>query len=140
MREHPTFRLYKRVEHNTHKWGMRFSRVCTWNTSRLAFDGTGRVKRGKEIEIRNGWSFGYNTVEFSTGKLYSADLNAAYNIAARYFVRGILKALPETVGSDLRAKDPSGLRGSTVTLSSLISLNKELHAQVALRCEQFGSA
>ena len=62
------------------------------------------------------------------GKLYSADLNAVYNIAARYFVRGILKALPEKEKSTLEAKVPSKLSGSTVTLSSLISLNKELQA------------
>ena len=123
--------VQKRVAQNAHKWGMRFARVCAWNTSRLAHDGSGRVKRGSEIASREGVSFGYSTVEFSTGKLYSADLNAAYNIAARYFVRGILKALPETERSDLEAKVPSGLSGSTVTLSSLISLNKELHALAA---------
>ena len=118
--------VQKRVEHLAHKWGMRFSRVCAWNTSRLAHDGSGRVKRGSEIPARNGLSFGYGTVEFSTGKLYSADLNAAYNIAARYFVRGILKALPERKRSALEAKVPAKLSGSTVTLSSLISLNKGL--------------
>ena len=120
--------VQRRVEENAHKWGMRYSRVCAWNTSRLAFDGTGKVKRGSEIKQRGNLSFGYNTVEFSTGKLYSADLNAAYNIAARYFVRGILKALPEKERSALEAKVPSKLSGSTITLSSLISLNKELQA------------
>ena len=118
--------IQKRVEHLAHRCGMRFSRVCAWNTSRLAFDGSGRVKRGSEIAARDGVTFGYGTVEFSSGKLYSADLNAAYNIGARYFVRGILKALSEKSRSALEAKVPFGLSGSTVTLASLISLNKEL--------------
>ena len=118
--------VQKRVEHLAHRWSMRFSRVCAWNTSRLAFDGSGRVKRGSEIAVREGEKFGYGTVEFSTGKLYSADLNAAYNVGARYFVRGLLKSLSKKARSVLEAKVPSGLSGSTVTLSSLISLNKEL--------------
>ena len=118
--------VQKRVEHLAHRYGMRFSRVCAWNTSRLAFDGSGRVKRGHEIAVRNGKGFGYGMVEFSSGKLYSADLNAAYNVAARYFVRGFLKALSEKSRSALKAKVPFGLSGSTVTLASLISLNKEL--------------
>ena len=118
--------VQKRVEHLAHRWGMRFSRVCAWNTSRLAFAGSGRVKRGSEIAVREGEKFGYGTVEFSTGKLYSADLNAAYNVGARYFVRGLLKSLSEKARSVLEAKVPSGLSGSTVTLASLISLNKEL--------------
>ena len=31
-----------------HRERIRVSTVCAWNTSRLAFDGSGRVKRGKE--------------------------------------------------------------------------------------------
>ena len=127
--------VQKRVEHLAHKWGMRYSRVCAWNTSRLAFDGSGRVKRGSEIAARGDCSFSWGTIEFCSGKLYSSDLNAAYNVAARYFVRGILKALPEKLRSALEANVPLGLSGSTVTLASLISLNKELGVLVAPRYE-----
>ena len=31
--------IQKRCEHQAHRKGMRISRVCAWNTSRLAYDG-----------------------------------------------------------------------------------------------------
>ena len=33
------------VEHQAHRCGTRIRRVCSWNTSKLAFDGTGDVTR-----------------------------------------------------------------------------------------------
>ncbi len=35
--------IQKRCEHQAHRKGMRVSRVCAWNTSRLAYDGSGAV-------------------------------------------------------------------------------------------------
>ena len=35
------------VTHKAHALGIRVSTVCAWNTSRLAFDGSGRVLRGR---------------------------------------------------------------------------------------------
>ena len=35
--------IQKRCEHQAHRKGMRVSRVCAWDTSRLAYDGSGRV-------------------------------------------------------------------------------------------------
>lgn len=103
--------------------GMRISRVCAWNTSRLAFDGSGRVERGREAGLPS-----YSTVRFATGKTYDADLNAAYNIGARYLVRAKLKSLPERERLAVEAKVPGCARRTTCTLSSLISLGAELAA------------
>lgn len=113
------------VLHKAHRLGMRVSRVCAWNTSRLAFDGSGRVKRGDESRRTKG---NYNICEFSSGKLYHCDLNASYNIGSRYFVREIIKSLPVTAGQRLEAKVPAVRHRSTCTLSILIELNAVLQA------------
>ncbi len=56
--------------------GGAVSFVCPENTSKLAFDGSGYVLR----DAKN-----YALATFKTGKRYNADLNAAYNIGARYW-------------------------------------------------------
>lgn len=122
-----------RVERHAHLWGMRISRVCAWGTSRLAFDGSGRVRRGREITPRAGRSFGYGWVEFSSGKLYAADLNAAYNIGARFFIRALLKALPAKVESRVLAKVPRCEKRSSCVLSDLISLAKAIAGEAPKR-------
>lgn len=109
-----------------HLLGMRVSRVCAWGTSRLAFDGSGRVERGREAGLRS-----YSRVRFSTGKVYDADLNAAKNIGARYFVRAKLKPLPERVRLAVGANVPGCAKRTTCTLSSLISLDAELATSTA---------
>ena len=70
----------------------------------------------------------YSVCEFSNGKVYNCDLNASYNIAARYFAREILKSLTESEGQRVQAKVPECARRSTLTLSSLINLNSVLFA------------
>ena len=69
-----------------HLLGLRISTVNPYNTSRLAFDGSGKVERGKYVkngqEINN-----YSMCIFPSGKEYHCDLNASYNIGARYFIR-----------------------------------------------------
>jgi IS605 OrfB family transposase len=45
-------------------------------TSSYAFDGSGKVKRSQ---------LNYSLCRFTTGKNYNCDLNASYNIAARYW-------------------------------------------------------
>ena len=82
---------------------MRISRVNVWNTSRLAYDGSGRVRRGSESEKTQG---SYSLCEFTTGEVYNCDLNASYNIGARYFVREIIKSLPATEGQRIAANVP----------------------------------
>ena len=36
------------VTDKAHRLGMRISRICAWGTSRLAYDGSGPVLRGKK--------------------------------------------------------------------------------------------
>ena len=74
--------IQRRCEHQAHRKGMRVSRICAWNTSRLAYDGSGAVTRDWED---------YSLCTFQTGKRYNCDLSASYNIGARYFIRELLK-------------------------------------------------
>ena len=72
-----------RVELQAHRMRMRISRVCAWNTSKYAFDGSGKVERDKD---------NYSICKFTSGKTYNCDLSAAQNIGARYFLRAYKKA------------------------------------------------
>jgi IS605 OrfB family transposase len=115
------------VTSKAHLKGMRISTVCAWGTSKLAFDGSGTVERGKYIkngkEVNN-----YSMCVFQNGKEYHCDLNASYNIGARYYIREILKSLPETVRLEVGAKAPRLTRRTTCVLSDLINLNAVLAA------------
>ena len=111
------------VEHKAHANGMRVSHVNAWGTSRLAYDGSGKILRGKESERTYG---NYSICEFQNGKIYNCDLNASYNIGARYFIRELIKPLPVTVRLLIEAKVPQCSRRSTCTLSTLISLHAAL--------------
>ncbi len=59
------------VEHKAHKNGIRISHICAWGTSKLAFDGSGKVLRGKEANLGT-----YELCQFSNGKVYNCDLSA----------------------------------------------------------------
>ena len=124
--------IQKKCEERTHRCGMRFARVCAWQTSQLAFDGSGKVKRGDEITPRSNHRepYSYSIVEFSTGKLYDADLNAAYNIAARYFIRELCNELSEEELGIVWAKVPAASKRSTCTLATL----KDLWAVLGTLC------
>ena len=74
--------IQDRVELQAHRNGMRISRICAWGTSRLAFDGSGWVQRGVKAGLDS-----YSVCKFRTRKIYNCDLNASYNIGARYFLR-----------------------------------------------------
>ena len=107
------------VEHKAHQEGMRISRICAWNTSRLAYDGSGYVQRNEH---------NHSLCTFQNGKQYHCDLSASYNIGARYFIRELLKSLSATVRLGIEAKVPQCTKRITCTLSTLISLNAELAA------------
>ena len=114
------------VEHKAHRLRMRISRICAWGTSRLAYDGSGVVLRGKEAELAC-----YSLCKFPNGKIYNCDLSASYNIGSRYYIREILKSLPARERLELEAKVPQVTKRSTCTLSTLINLNAELRSLVA---------
>lgn len=113
------------VTNKVHRFGCRVSHVCAWNTSRLAFDGSGEVLRGDESKRT---CDNYSLCEFSNGKLYHCDLNASYNIGARYFIRELLKSVTTTWRLQLEAKVPSVRKRSTCVLSDLISLGAAMVA------------
>lgn len=94
-------RIQEMVKNKAHSIGIRFSRVDARNTSALAFDGSGYVTRNTKGDIAT----------FTTGKIYHADLNASYNIAARYFLRELK-----------RAKVPVRIDRTNQTLDTLINL------------------
>ena len=94
-------RIQEMVKNKAHSMGIRFSRVNARNTSALAFDGSGYVRRNTKGDIAT----------FTTGKIYHADLNASYNIAARYFLRELE-----------RAKVPVRIDRTSQTLDTLINL------------------
>ena len=109
--------IQKRCEHQAHRKGMRISRICAWNTSRLAYDGSGMVLR----DWRN-----HSLCAFQTGKRYNCDLSASYNIGARYFIRELLKPLPATERSLLEAKVPAVKRRTSCVYADLRELSSEM--------------
>ena len=111
--------IQRRCEHQAHRKEMRISRICAWNTSRLAYDGSGAVTRDRE---------NHSLCTFQTGKRYNCDLSASYNIGARYFIRELLKPLPATERSLLEAKVPPVKRRTSCVYADL----RELHLQMEI--------
>jgi IS605 OrfB family transposase len=109
--------IQNRSEHLAHRRGMRVSRICPWNTSSLAYDGSGKVKRDPE---------NHSLCTFANGKRYNCDLSASYNIGARYFIREILKPLPATARSLLEAEVPAVKRRTFCVYADLVQLAKAL--------------
>ena len=112
--------IQKLVTHKAHRNAIRISRIYAWNTSRLAYDGSGRVSRSKD---------NYSICQFTSGKVYNCDLNASYNIGARYFIREILKSDPVMGRLPDETKASHYGTGTTRTLSTLIRLNADLQTE-----------
>ena len=108
--------IQKRCEHQAHRKGMRISRICACNSSRLAYDGSGTV-------LRDGKN--HSLCTFQTGKRFNCDLSASYNIGARYFIRELLKPLPVTERSLLEAKVPSVKRRTSCVYADLRELSSQ---------------
>lgn len=112
--------IQKTAESLAHKYGIRISRVCAWNTSKLAYDGSGPVKRGRQIHEGTP----YDICRFSNGKIYNSNLSASYNIGARYFIRELNRELTFTEVPDIMAEVPDIGSGTRRTLSHLWQLDK----------------
>ncbi len=107
------------AEQKAHKYGIRISRICAWGTSKLAYDGSGEVIRGKKA--------GFKTHElclFKNVKVYNCDLSASYNIGARYFIREKEKSISATRWSAIVAKVPECQKRTKCTYSTLLEINK----------------
>ena len=109
--------VYNKTEHKAHTEGIRVMRVSAKNTSQLAYDGSGKVKRDKTNA---------KLCVFANGKQYNCDLNASYNIAARGIINRHKKTISEKKWSQVEAKVPELARRTICTLSTLISLQKAL--------------
>lgn len=100
------------VQFTTNKFtevGGQVEAVYPRGTSSWAYDGSGKVKRDK----RN-----YALATFATGKRFNADLNGAYNIAARYWAYKLKLAYRN--GRQLpSSKCSGGKQRMPVTLSRL---------------------
>ena len=107
------------VKHKAYKNSIRVSRICAWGTSKLAYDGSGKVLRGKEAGLGT-----YELCKFSNGKIYNCDLSASYNIGARYFIREVQKILPVKVWSDIVAKVPECQKRTQCTYYTLLEINR----------------
>lgn len=111
--------IQKIATHKAHKNGIRVSHICAWGTSKLAFDGSSKVLRGKETDLDT-----YELCRFSNGKIYNCDLSASYNIRARYFIQEIQKILPAKVWSDIVAKAPECQKRTQCTYNALLEINR----------------
>ena len=111
--------IQKCCEHQAHRKGIRISRVCARNTSRLAYDGSGTVLRDQK---------NHSLCTFPTGKRYHCDLSASYNIGARYFIRELLKPLPATERSLLEAEVPSVKRRTSCVYADLKKLSSKMRS------------
>ena len=109
------------VINKAHRLSMRISHICAWGTSKLAYDGSGTVLRGRDADFNT-----YELCKFQNGKIYNCDLSASYNIGARYFIREIIKSLDENSRLLIEANAPQCSKRGTCTFSTLISLNAEL--------------
>lgn len=92
------------------------------NTSALAYDGSGKVTRGEYISAKGEKKYNYSVCTFPSGKQYNCDLNASYNIGARYFIRAYQKSMLETEWSQFMTKVPELAKRTSCTLSTLRSL------------------
>lgn len=99
--------------------GLSIWTVHPAGTSKYAYDGSGRVSRAKDNAA---------LAIFSSGKTYNADLNAAYNIGARYWyfklTHGNKRGPVPGKSSRLGSRTP-------ITLSSLWQLANDVELEAA---------
>lgn len=107
-------RIFDLVQGMALRYGIRVFRINPRNTSALAYDGSGPVSRDEE---------NFSLCTFASGKQYHCDLNASYNIGARYFLRTYEKSMPETAWSECMAKVPALSKRTNGTLSVLRELS-----------------
>lgn len=102
-------RLAVLVEQKFAEVGGRVVYIYARGTSAWAFDGSGKLKRDKRNATQ---------ASFASGKRYNADLNASYNIGARYWA-WIHKLTRRKDGQLPGDKSSSGKPRMPVTLSTL---------------------
>ncbi len=108
-------RLASLVEAKFAEAGGKVRYVYARGTSSWAFDGSGKLRRDSRQ---------YELATFASGKRYNCDLNASYNIGARYWV---MQQKPTRRKDERLPEDKSspGKPGMPVTLSTLWRERKE---------------
>ena len=114
--------LQKLIKGMAFREGIRVFIINPRNTSALAFDGSGKVERNKT---------NFSLCTFASGKQYHCDLNASYNIAARYFLRAIQNAMQSDAWAQLVAKVPCVAKRTNCTLATLRSVAKIVYAKAS---------
>ncbi len=114
-------RLADLIEAKFTEAGGRVEYVYAKGTSSWAFDGSGKLKRDPKQ---------YELATFTTGKRYNCDLNASYNIAARYWAWK-LKLTRRKDGQLSEDRSSSGKPRIPVTLSTLWQREHEAPYQCA---------
>ena len=109
------------------RYGKYFLRFTYTEEAKLPERPAGKVERSPE---------NHSLCRFSTGKQYNCDLSASYNIGARYYIRELLKPLPETARSLLEAEVPAVKRRTSCVYADLL----RLHAAMRVSCRKPGAA
>lgn len=112
-------RIYEYVKGIAFRYGIRVFRINPKNTSKLAYDGSGEVKRDKND---------FSLCTFASGKRYACDLSASYNIGARYFLRAIQNAMSVEAWEQLKAEVPEFATRTRWTMSTLWKVSSILES------------
>lgn len=113
--------VQRRTEALANRFGIRVSYICAVNTSRLAYDGSGKVSRGIAAGFKTN-----KLCKFSTGKVFNCDLSASRNIAARYFIRALSKSLSAKEELQVLAKVPEFAKRTSCCLNTLVEASRIL--------------
>lgn len=113
--------VQRRTEALANRFGIRVSYICAVNTSRLAYDGSGKVSRGIAAGFKTN-----KLCKFSTGKVFNCDLSASRNIAARYFIRALSKSLSAKKELQVLAKVPEFAKRTSCCLNTLVEASRIL--------------
>jgi hypothetical protein len=122
--------LVKQVEASWTEQGGTVAFVNPWGTSAWAYDGSGKVVRPAGA---------HDLAVFTSGKHYDADLNAAYNIASRYWVRRLAEnaaarsILASLLGWDDEAATASGKAADQDSPNSAVKVDTKLPPSPARR-------
>jgi IS605 OrfB family transposase len=108
--------LIQYLGHKAQELGMRVLEIYARGTSSFAYDGSGKVSRGKDNA---------QLATFASGKQYNADLNGALNIAARGLamvmgIKGKLK-IPDTKAGLKTESNPGKSSGSEVRMPLVLA-------------------
>ena len=103
-------RLVEQVEATCQEKGLHVAFVSPRGTSSLAYDGSGRVKRDEKNA---------SLCTFKSGKRYNTDLNASYNIGARYLITLATPSSSSNGRGRMAGKSSHLRQRAPVTLSTL---------------------